>query len=722
MLNQRRASGRLSGSPLLSYRFVGGVVVAAAVSVLAPGCDETFPAPLETPPPVVRFDVRPSNTTCRAEVLPVGPVKLEPVYEGLDRPLRMVDRPDRGLLYVAEMPGRVKVIDKDTGVISVALDLVGKVVDDQDQGLFGLAIHPTKPFAYVVVDRKSDATSLKDLPARSEILRFAISADGKTLDPASEKLVIRIDRYSALHSAGTAEFGPDGLLYLGAGDGGRPDSFHPKDKLVGSVLRLDVDKAEPYAIPDGNPFAKGGGAPEVYAFGFRNPWRFSFDKVTGEMWLGDVGENVFEELDKIEVGKNYGWPVFEGTRCTKRDPTCPTAGLVPPVFEYPHSEGGSITGGYIYRGKVLTDFVGKYVYADFTAGHLRAIDPTVKDPKVTFLNPGGPKPMMAGLAEDAQGELYALGWSDGKIYRMVKGDAESKPTFPALLSQTGCAEGAKGLVPYGVNMELWSDGAQKRRFLAIPDGTVLHATPEGHLDIPKGGVAVKEFAIDGKRIETRLLRHHPDDTWSGSTYEWNDAQTDATLLETAKEKKLANGQVWSFPSPIQCFTCHKEAAGFSLGTEVVQFNRDFDYAPGQRTNQLTTLADIGYVDVRLEPGKTPRLPELESGAPVEDRARGYLHANCSICHREGGGTGAIMDFRFGQPFSAIKGCQQAGNSGGRGTFLLVAGEPQESVIYNRMTSRGEQGYGPMPALATNVVDDAAAKVLAAWITSLAKCE
>lgn len=719
---------------MLSSRFVGGAVVAAALSIFAPGCDETYPAPLEGPAVVARFDARPSNTTCRAEVLPLGPVKLEPVFNGLDRPLRMIDRPDKGLLYIAEMPGRVKVIDKATGAISLALDLVGKVSDFEDQGLFGLAIHPTKAFAYVVVDRKSDSTSLKDFPFRSEVLRFALSADGKTLDPASEKLVIRIDRYSLIHTAGTAEFGPDGLLYIGAGDGGRTDTFYPTDKLPGSILRLDVDKTEPYAIPDGNPYAKGGGRPEIYAGGFRNPWRFTFDRENGDLWVGDVGENVFEEINRVEVGKNYGWPVFEGTLCTKRDPACPSAGLVPPVYEYPHSEGASITGGYVYRGKLVPDLVGKYVFADFTAGHLRSTDlnaptpPVAGGSRVTFLNPGGPKPMMAGLAEDANGELYALGWSDGIIYRMVKGDVEAKPVFPTFLSQTGCADPvdptkpAKGLVPYGVNSELWSDGAQKRRFLAIPDGTTLHASENGHLDLPKGGVAVKEFTIDGKRIETRLLRHHADDTWSGSTYEWNESQTDATLLEAAKEKTLANGQVWSFPSPIQCFTCHKEAAGFSLGTEAQQFNRDFDYAPGQRTNQLTMLADIGYVDARLEPAKTPRLPELESMAPVESRARGYLHTNCSFCHREGGGTGTAIDFRFDQPLAAFRGCAQASNAGGRGTFLLVPGKPEESVIWLRMTSRGNQGYGPMPALSTNKVDDAAAKVLAAWIGSLTKCE
>lgn len=710
------------------HRLLWAARLGVVLALLSPACDETLPAPLEAAAPLARFDARPSNTTCIAENLPTGLVVLQPVYTGFDHPLRYIERRDKGVAYVAEMPGRVKVIDLATKAVNVAVDVVGEVVDFEGQGLFGLAIHPTKPFAYVVVDRKFDDKSLKELPNRSEVIRFAISADGKTFDKASETLILRVDRLSPIHSIGTVEFGADGLLYISAGDGGRTDKFHPVDQLLGSILRIDVDKAEPYGIPDANPFAKGGGKPEVYAWGFRNPWRFTFDSQTNDLWVGDVGENSFEEIDKVEIGKNYGWPVFEGTTCTQRDPTCPSAGLAPPYFVYPHSQGGSVTAGYVYRGKAIPGLAGKFVYADFTAGRLNAID-AVKDPKSIWINPGGPRPMIAGMAEDPDRELYALGWSDGNIYRLAKGDDQPRPVFTTQLSKTGCVDAADatkmatGLVPYAVNNELWSDGAEKKRFLALPDGTTLHATPEGHLDLPKGAVAVKEFSIGGKRIETRLLRHHPDDSWSGSSYEWNDAQTDATLLEDTKEKKLSTGQTWSFPSPIQCFVCHKDSAGTTLGTEAQQLNRDFAYTTGQRTNQLTTLADIGYVDARLEPGKTPKLPAIDSSASATDRARAYLHSNCSFCHREGGGTGVDMEFRFGVPFANMKLCnERAANSGGRGSARLVPGQPLDSVLFLRMTSRPNVGYGPMPPLASNVVDDKAAEALSGWISSITKCD
>jgi len=703
-----------------------GGVLASVVAVVFPACDETVPPPLAGAQTAARFEARPANATCLAPPVPSGPVRLKVLYEGFRHPLRLIDRP--GLIYVAEMPGRVKVRDKASGVVTTALDLVGSVTAADELGLFGLVVHPTKPFAYLVVDRDPDATSPKETPYRSEVVRFTIADGGKTFDRASEKLILRIDRAQREHGAGDIAFGPDGMLYIGTGDGMRVVPRYPTDQIVGSILRIDVDKADPYAIPEGNPYARGGGRGEVYAGGFRNPWRFSFDRLNGDLWVGDVGQGAFEEINRVEVGKNYGWPVLEGTKCNRPEVTCDATGLTPPYFAYAHTEGFSVTGGYVYRGKTLPTLAGKYVFADFTTGQLRALEDSSTGPRSIFLNPGGIKPLIAALSEDADGELYALGWDTGSIYKLVAGTDATTPVFAPRLSQTGCVDPgdpgkmATGLVPYGVNVELWSDGADKRRFLAIPDGTTLHAADNGHLDLPKGGVAVKEFSSDGKRIETRFLRHHTDGTWSAATYEWNDDQTDALLLETAKEKTLPNGQTWSFPGRVQCFVCHTAAAGITLGTESLQLNGDFDYARGQRTNQLTTLAAIGYLDRALDLTTTPRLPRLTSGAPVEDRARAYLHANCSNCHRDGGGTGAPMDFRFGLPRSALKGCAVSGNSGGRGTYLLDPGHPELSVIAQRMKSRGTVGYGPMPPLATNRPDDEAAGVLDEWITSLTTCE
>lgn len=686
-------------------------------------CSESFPETLAPPPAGARFEARPANATCRAEPLPLGRVRLEPAFQGFEHPLRMIDRPDRGLLYVGEMPGRIKVMERATGKVTTALDVVGKVAKS-GEAMLGVALHPTKPYLYMTVERDADATTTKELPSRGEVIRFTSNDGGKTFDPTTETLVLRLDRPFNLHPPGTLEFGPDGFLYIGVGESARVTPYVP-DQLLGSILRIDVDGAAPYAIPPDNPYANGGGRPEIFAGGFRNPWRFTFDRLTGDIWEGDVGQDSYEEINKVERGKNYGWPVMEGNTCLYPPTGCDRTGLTMPVFVYPHSEGGSITGGYVYRGKGMPELVGKYIYADFTVGHVRMLEGSGESAKAVFLNPGGPKPLIAAFGEDADGELYAMGWDDGILYELVPGEDQTRPVFPALLSQTGCVDPANpkqvasGLVPYGVNVELWSDGADKKRFMAIPDGTTVHVEDDGHLALPRGSVLVKEFSVDGKRIETRLLRVHPGGEWTGATYEWNDEQTEAVLLENAKNKVLPNGQTWSFPSSVQCFVCHKKVAGTTLGLETLQLNRDFAYAVGQSTNQLTTLSDVGYLDRRLDAIALPRLPELGGSAPIADRARAYLHANCAMCHREGGGTGAVMDFRFDQPFSAINGCTPSGFPGIDNVKVLSPGDPERSAVYRRMNVRDSF---PMPPLGTRKVDDVAASVVAGWIRSLTACE
>lgn len=718
---------RSSYGALLSFLRSSSVhglpLVAVLALAAAAACSESFPESLAPPSAASRFDTRPSNTTCRADVLAPGRIRLEPAFQGYEHPLRMIDRPDRGLLYVGEMAGRLKVLERATGKVTTALDLDGKL-KKTGESLMGVALHPTKPYVYLTVEREPDATTPKDMPARGEIIRFTSNDGGKTFDPTTETLILRIDRPFGLHPPGTLEFGPDGFLYIGVGESAATTPYVP-DKLLGSILRIDVDGAAPYAIPPDNPYANGGGRPEIFAGGFRNPWRFTFDRATGEIWEGDVGQDTYEEINKVEKGKNYGWPTLEGNTCIFPPTNCDRTGLAPPVFVYPHSEGGSVTGGYVYRGKLLPDLVGKYIYADFTVGHVRMLEGTGESARAVFLNPGGPKPLISSFGEDADGELYALGWDDGILYKLVPGANDAAPTFPALLSQTGCVDPkdpkvmAPGVVPYGVNVELWSDGADKRRFVAIPDGTTIKVEADGDMTIPRGSVVLKEFAVDGRRIETRLIRLHTGGEWTAATYEWNDAQTDAVLLETAKNKVLPNGQTWPFPSPVQCFVCHKKAAGTTLGLETLQLNRDFAYAPGQSTNQLGTLSDIGYLDRKLDPAAFPRLPELTGTAPAAERARAYLHANCAMCHREDGGTGAVMEFRFDRPFAAIKGCTPSGFPGADNVKILSPGDPSRSSIYLRMTSRD---LFPMPPLGSRKVDDLGTRVVADWIRSLTTCE
>ena len=693
------------------------VMALSGATLLGAACSESFPRELgHAPPPTGGLLSRPSNTTCIAKANPVGRVKLEPAFEGFYKPVAMVDRPDLGLLYVLEMPGRVKVVDRRTGSVTTALDLVGKGAGtDAEQGVLGLAIDADAKHAFAVVERDKDATTREDLPVRGELVRFAFTdASAKVLDPASETVILRVDRPTTWHYPGTVEFGPDGLLYLGIGDGGAYliEDFaqkHP-DTLLGTIVRLDLAK---------------GTTPEVFARGFRNPWRFTFDRQTGDVWAGDVGELSWEEVDKVEQGKHYGWPVLEADACFRPRVGCDPKPYAPPVFAYPHTEGGSITGGYVYRGKAMPDLFGRYIFGDFVVGRIWALDTSTGAAKTDLLNPGGAKPAISSFGQDADGELYVLDWQSGRILKLVPGDAESRPVLPQRLSETGCVDPADptklaaGLVPYGVSVELWSDGADKKRAFALPDGATLHVEDDGDLSVPEGSVLVKEFAVAGRRVETRLLLHHPGGDWTGATYEWNDEGTEAFLLDGAKEKVLSSGQTWAFPSPAQCFVCHRKATKTALGLETLQLNHDFTYGADDRENQLTKLSALGFLDRPVDPMAMPALPALTSSAPVEDRARAYLHANCSMCHRADSGNVAPMDFRFGLSRASIKGCSPSVFAGRTDVQVLAPGTPERSAIYLRMTNR--DGY-QMPPLATKAVDPVASRVVEEWIRGLERCD
>lgn len=203
------------------------------------------------------------------------------------------------------------------------------------------------------------------------IARFLLK-DGR-LDPDSEEAILTVDQPRDYHFGGHVAFGRDGYLYVGFGDGGSGVNAPRLDRLLGKVVRLDL-RAVPYAIPSDNPYARGGGRPEIWAVGFRNPWRFSFDPATNELWLGDVGQALWEEIDRVEGGANSGWPVLEASACQKR-PNCDTTGLAPPIYAYAHDQGQAVTGGFVYRGARIPALQGSYIFGDFISGRIWSFDP-----------------------------------------------------------------------------------------------------------------------------------------------------------------------------------------------------------------------------------------------------------------------------------------------------------------------------------------------------------
>jgi uncharacterized repeat protein (TIGR03806 family) len=556
------------------------------------------------------------------------------------------------------------------------------------------------------------------------------------LNLATEEVLLTIPQQFVNHKGGHIAFGPDGYLYYGLGDGGDAndpfDNGQNKNVLLGKMLRLKVMPTGPYTIPPDNPFAGGGGRPEIFAYGLRNPWRWSFDRATGELWAGDVGQNIWEEIDILEKGGNYGWKLREGAHCRfPTEPPCIGDGSpIDPIWEYEHDFGftgpGSVTGGYVYRGSMYPELTGKYFFADFSNLRIYQLDrdPLTNKASATQFAEGT---YVASFTEDVAGEVYAVDFYGGHPFRIAKKAATQTNAFPAKLSQTGCfdAQDPKrplpALVPYEINAPFYSDGADKRRWLALPDGTTMTVKADGDLDFPDGTVLAKEFTLGGKRIETRLFVKHTDGEWGGYSYEWNDAETDATLLPAGKTKVIGDVR-WTYPSRGQCMSCHTPAAGRSLGLELPQMMREATYATTNRLSpQIATLQHIGLLGDLGAAAALPALPDPNGTAAADARARAYLHANCSHCHREGGPGGGGLDLRAGTTLAATKACgttPTAGTLGITGAKVFAPGDPAKSVLVQRMHST--QAYR-MPPLGRSTVDVTGTATVESWIKGIAAC-
>lgn len=324
------------------------------------------------------------------------------------------------LLYVVEQPGRIVRIDPASNTREVFLDITSRVHDrGWEQGLLGLAFHPNyAENGYFYVNYTTST--------HTHISRFkADTAAGGKADPDSEQVLLAYRQPYDNHNGGDMHFGPDGMLYIASGDGGSggdpQNNSQNLKSLLGKLLRIDVDREESgklYAIPTDNPFVGNPeAAPEIYAYGLRNPWRFSFDRETGELWAADVGQDELEEINLIEKGGNYGWRIKEGTLCYSGE-GCDRKDLIDPIYEYDHSQGRSITGGYVYRGSALPELYGKYVYGDFTNGNIWALERKADGSVSNRLLTASGKDI-ASFGVDREGELYVLTLS-GEIYRLTK--------------------------------------------------------------------------------------------------------------------------------------------------------------------------------------------------------------------------------------------------------------------------------------------------------------
>ncbi len=403
----------------------------AVASVTAPEALPTHtpaptaePQPTDTATPTLEPTLTPEPAPTPAARFNAGAVsvQLDQVVAGLRAPVFATHADDgSGRIFVVEKAGVIRVVDAGSLRDEPFLDIRGRVGSSGfEQGLLGLAFHPNfaqngRLFLYYT-DRRGDTV----------ISRFQANTDRSAADPASEVVLLTQEQPAGNHNGGMLAFGPDGLLYAGLGDGGAAgdpwNNGQSLNTLLGKLLRIDVDNSETYAVPGDNPFVgQAGVRPEIWAYGLRNPWRFSFDRATGDLYIADVGQNLWEEVNFQPSGgpggQNYGWKIMEGTHCFGRN-TCDQSGLVLPVAEYDHGQGCSITGGYVYRGAAQPSLQGAYFYGDYCSGRIWALSRPDGDRWQTdlVLESGL---QISSFGETEGGEVLVMDLTSGVLYRLV---------------------------------------------------------------------------------------------------------------------------------------------------------------------------------------------------------------------------------------------------------------------------------------------------------------
>lgn len=398
------------------------------------------------------------------------------VANGLENPVYITHANDgRGRLFIVEQSGRVRIFTNGVLQPIAFLDISDRVSCCGERGLLSIAFPPsfaTKNHFYV---------NYTNANGNTVISRFSVSGSGDTADPASESLILTIDQPFANHNGGQIAFGPDGMLYIGTGDGGGGGdplgSGQDLSSLLGKLLRIDVESdISPYAIPATNPFAGVSGVrPEIWASGLRNPWRFSFDRDTGDLFIADVGQSQYEEINfqpaASRGGENYGWNILEGAHCYQQS-ICNTEGLIHPIMEYDHSSGErSITGGYTYRGGIFPRMRGIYFFADFASGRLAGLRPLTSGFEASSL--ADTDFAISSFGENEQGEIHLADYN-GAIYRIEDAIRYSELTFTGILARYGPGDPLQVAVvetspSRSATYDLWVG-------IGMPDGQLLYLT------------------------------------------------------------------------------------------------------------------------------------------------------------------------------------------------------------------------------------------------------
>ncbi len=644
---------------------------------------------------------------------------------------------------------------------------------------YDIAFHPRFiENGYFYIGWNGEITGMKG--KHSQISRYTMKTSAPyDVDLKSEKVIISWE--SDGHNGAAVCFGNDGMMYVTSGDGTSDSDTNVMgqrtDTLLAKVLRIDVDHpgaGKAYTVPRDNPFVEDARfVPETWAYGLRNPWRITSDPKTGHIWVGQNGQDLWEYANFVRKGDNYGWSVTEGSHPFYPERKAGPTPIVKPTVEHHHSEARSLTGGIVYHGTKLKDMQGAYIYGDYSTGRIWAVKHdgnTVqwhREIATTSMK-------ITAFTTDPSGELIILDHNkngEGGFFTLEPNPEVGKPSnFPRTLSDSGLFDAGPGhrvkagLIPYSVNAPFWSDGLHKERYIALPAGEKIGFKHNQGWDFPDRTVLVKSFAIDEitgdvatrKWVETRFLTKHQGE-WFGYSYEWNKEQTDATLVDSkgldqeydVRDPGGVRKQMWHFPSRSECMICHSRAQNFVLGLCEAQMNKDHDYGVDRIENQLRALERLGVLKVdwlsdvkdpvkdpatlqlpnqrvgrassmlHTPPGKLNRLVDpYDVKQDLDQRARSWMHANCSSCHIQAGGGNALMELEAKPLLEKmrivnVKPVHQ--------TFdipdakLLVPGHPERSVIIHRL---GMRGNGQMPPLATTRVDERGLALMREWCQSL----
>jgi putative heme-binding domain-containing protein len=567
----------------------------------------------------------------------------------------------------------------------------------------------------------------RPLEEGSRVSRFRVTeTDPPRIDPASEEVILTW--LAEGHNGCDLQFGNDGFLYISTGDGEDPA---PPDRrqtgqdvsdLLSSILRIDVHRAadgRPYAIPADNPFVGDPKArPEVWCYGLRNPWRMSFDRKTGQLWIGDVGWERWEMIIAAQKGGNYGWSVMEGLEpClpdAKRGPTP----ILPPAHVLPHPISASVTGGYVYRGTRLKGLEGWYIYGDWETRRVFA-NPVRGTSLGNRIDAARTTARIVAFAQDPDGELLIVDHEGGGLHQLVPNEAGARNAeFPRSISATGLFSSvatqapAPGVMPFAIRAPAWMDGATSERWLAIPSRERIQLVNKANewpkeSIWPKDSVLAKTLTLEKRRLETQIL-HFDGLAWNGYTYVWNEAQTDATLAPAeGTEIDLGGGRKWKVLGRAACLICHNPWPGYSLTMNAAQLEKA----------DLAAFQSRSVLPAKMEPSR-PLVDPYDESAPLDDRARSYLATNCAHCHRFGGGGAARIILPHETPLSEtnVDGVRPTlGSFDLTDPYLVCGRDPSRSALLFRMAKLGQ---GRMPHIGSEAVDEAGVRLIRRWIASL----